>query len=147
MSYVLQNTLTFDGQKYLCQTYKRYILKEKLPPISVSNDLFVETCPEELCVKPSEAHLLAERKLFAKKVKMPRGEQLRLKGGVVIVPVPVDKVAAAMKKFDIMKTVMVKYKRRLIYKTAVSRDLVRIGKVLEGLCKLSEINTFCKGLE
>ena len=147
MSYVLQNTLSFDGQNYLCQTCKRYILKEKLPPISVSNDLFVKTCPEELCVKPSEAHPMAQRKLFAKKLKTPRGEQLRLKGGVVILPVPVDKVAAAMKKIDIMKTVMVKYKRRLIYKTAVSRDLIRIDKVLEGLCKLYEINTFYKSLE
>ena len=147
MSYVLQNTLSFDGQKYLCQTCKRYLLKEKLPPISVSNDLFVETTPEELCVKPLEASLMAQRKLFAKIVKMPRGEQLRLKGSVVKVPVPVDKVAAAMKKVDIMKIVKVKYKRRLIYKTDVPRDLVRIDKVLEGLRKLPEINTFYKVLE
>ena len=147
MSYVLENTLSFDGQKYLCQTCKRYLLKEKLPLISVSNDLFVETTPEELCVKPLEAYLMAQRKLFAKIVKMPRGEQLRLKGSVVNVPVPVDKVAAATKKIGIMKIVMVKYKRRLICKTDVSRDLARIDKVLEGLRKLSEINTFYKGLE
>ena len=98
MSYVLWNTQSFDGQKDLCKTCERYILKEKLPPISVSNDLFVETCPEELCVKPSEAYLMAQRKLFAKIVKTPRGEQLRLKVSMVILPVPVDKAAATMKQ-------------------------------------------------
>ena len=49
-------------------------------------------------MKPLEAYLMVQRKLFAKIVKMPRGEQLRLNGGVVNVPVPVDEVAAAIKK-------------------------------------------------
>ena len=90
---------------------------------------------------------MAQRKLFAKIVKMPRDEQLRLKGTVVNVPVPVGKVAEAMKKIDFLKTVMVKYERRLVYKSDLSRDLVRIDKVLEGSGKLSELNTFYKGLE
>ena len=38
-------------------------------------------------------------------------------------------------------------KRRFINKTGVSRDFVRIDKVLEGLRKLSETNTFHKSLE
>ena len=98
MSYVLRNTLSFDGQKDLCQNCERYVLNEKLPPISVSNDLFFETCPEELCVKPSEAYQMVQRKLFAEIVKTPRGEQLRLKVSMVNVPVPYDKVAAVMKQ-------------------------------------------------
>ena len=146
ITHVLQNTLSFDGQKHLCQTWKRYLQKEKLPPISDFNDLFVETFPEELCVKPLEAYLMAQRKFFAKIVKMSGGEQLCLKRSVVNVPFPVDKVAAAMNKIDLLKIVMVKHNRRLIYKSDVSRDLVRFDKVFEGLHKLSEINTSIKVL-
>ena len=61
-----------------------------MPPLTAVNYLFGEALLAELDLNCLEWYLLSLRKLFAKIVKMPRGEQSRWKG-IVNVPIPLEK--------------------------------------------------------
>ena len=147
MSFVFQNIFSSDGKQYLCRTCHTYLLKKEIPPLAAVNNLFVDTLPAELDLNCLEGYLLSPRKLFAKIVKMPRGEQSRLKGSIVNVPIPLEKVFSSIKKVDVFKLIMVKYKRKLEYKTDVCRSIINVDKIKLALQTLIKINPFYKELK
>lgn len=140
---ILGGQVSFDGKVYVCRTCLKYLKCEELPPISVRNTLKVEVVPEELQLTPVESYLVAQRKLFAKIIRMPKGQQQKLKGSVVNVPVAAENVASVLTPFvDKALLIMLKYKRKLEYNSDVGHELIRPENIIRAIRILCDINHF-----
>ena len=119
-------------------------MKNQMPPLSIRNSLSVEATPPELQLNTLEAYLISLRKLFVKMFRMSKGQQRKVKGSVVNIPIPIPKIFEILPSLTVDPIIFLKYKRKLSYKNSYHEELIEPLKIVQALYKLSEINPFYK---
>ena len=114
-----------------------------MQPLSVSNQLFIPPKPEELKLNQLESNITAQRKLYAEVDRMPR-DQTCLKASVENIHLPVDEVATLLKKVDMVRLLMLKYTRKLEFRSDDAHSVVDIERNMKAVRKLVKINMLQK---
>ncbi|XP_071855229.1 uncharacterized protein [Apostichopus japonicus] len=123
---------SINNKLWICSTCKEYINSDKIPPLSLNNNMKFVTIPKELQLHSLEEKLVALRIPFMQIRELPRGQQLNLKGNVVNVAADVSSTCRLLpRRLNESMTIPVKFKRKLSYKHSVQSENVRPNKVID----------------
>ena len=86
----LQDIVSVDNIKWVCQTCSKHLKKGKVPPCAIVNAMQFPTKPNFFDLNELECRLIAPRLAFQKIYQAPRGGQLKITGNVVNVPADVN---------------------------------------------------------
>jgi hypothetical protein len=123
------------GKLWICYTCHGYLVKGKMSPEAVANNLTPTPIPKELQgINSLEEQLLALSIPFSKIVNLPKGQQLGLKGPVVCVPSNINTTTTVLPRpVSDADIIPVKLKRKLNFKGHVNFQVVRTSKVKDAL--------------
>ena len=136
----LQNIVSVDNTKWVCQTCSRHLKQGKVPPCAIVNGMQFPTKPNIFDLNELECRLIAPRLAFQKIYQAPRGGQLKITGNVVNVPADVNSTVNMLPRLaDDTCTIKVQLKRRLQYKSSALSSNIRPNKVMQAAAWL--VNT------
>ena len=126
----LQNIVSVDNTKWVCQTCSGHLKKGKVPSCAIVNGMRFPTKPNFFYLNELECRLIAPRLAFQKIYQAPRGGQLKIAGNVVNVPADVNSTVNMLPRLaNDTCTIKVQLKRRLQYKSSVLGLNIRPNKV------------------
>ena len=130
---------------YLCNTCKRYLQKDKLPPLCTKNGLAIEAMPKDLELSELEAVLCSKRIIFVKIHNLPKNMMLGTNSKVVDVPINSDDLRNSfdrIRKFPRQPfdggLIPVKLKRSLSYKGYHSYKIINRERVINAVQHFKE---------
>jgi hypothetical protein len=131
-----------DGNIYICKICSSAFKKNKVPEISVANNLDLDEIPQALQDLSSlELIFLSRRIPFMKLVGLPRGRPSAIHGVVVNIPVnPEERVGILPRTPSPDILLPVKLKRKLQYRGHVPLQNINPHNIMEGLKTLVRIN-------
>ena len=134
---------SYDFNRYICLTCNKHILKKKIPCQSVWNKLVLDNIPEEICVlNRLEKILISKRILFKKLSIMPKGQQPKIKGAICNIPVQTNAITNCLPRKSDDEIILVKLKRKMIFRGHVYFESVRPDFVEAALNFLKHSNPF-----
>jgi hypothetical protein len=128
--FLIKRKQSTDGNEYICYTCKRYLLKNKLPPLSKANNVKFPALPPELDITQMEERLVAARIPFMQIRQLPRGGQRSISGNIVNVPTKVSRIVKTLlpRTENETECIAVKLKRKLSYTHHYSYEYIRPQK-------------------
>ena len=93
------NSTTTD-KFYICTTCRRYLAKDKPPPLCYLNELETETVPIEMKLNELGATLIAKNIIFLKLFKLPKSRWTALKDKIVNVPIEDNDLISTLSKIN-----------------------------------------------
>ena len=126
-----------NGRKdcYICKTCKGHMRASKMPPMSVRNNLRLETQDEELT--ELEGSLIAKNLIFLKIYQLPKSRWTALTDKIINVPITnedinntVESLPRTPKEAGLIGVAL---KRKLEYKNTHAKQLVNPNKILKML--------------
>ena len=144
VSTTLLNRVSEDNTEWICKTCEKHLKHNKLPPMSIANNLQFCPIPDNLpSLTPQEWRLLSPRLVFMKIYEAPVGKQLKIHGNVVNVPSDVCTTVNMLPRSENQcETIALQLKRRSQYKHAFMSSNIRpacvrlVGKYLSENGKL-----------
>ena len=128
----LYDIKSVDNKEWVCKTCHSHLIKNKLPPCAIANDMAFPQKPDFFDLNELECRLLAPRIAFQKLMQAPRGKQLKIHGNIVNVPADVnDTVRMLPRLHSQSSTIKINLKRKLQYKSSALSLNVRPYKVVE----------------
>ena len=127
---------SYDGNYYIGNTCGKALRKNKMPCQAVANKLSTVVLPRIFQgINRPERLLVPRRSLFEKVAVMSKGKSLKMKGSICNIPVTEVNVNYNMllRPADSNGLLIVKLKRKLVYKGHVVLVAVRLGLVLQFL--------------
>lgn len=85
----VNNRKSVDHKEWVYRTCNSHVVKNKVPPCAVENDMVFPDKPKFFDLNELECRLLTPKIVFQKLTQAPRGRQLKLHGNIVHVPVDV----------------------------------------------------------
>ena len=141
LSAVNTKVKSFDGKVYICKTYQLQVSKSQMLCQGVGNNLYLDETPEAIkTLNKLEAFLLCKMLLFKKVVIMAKGQSPKVIGAVANVPVDVNETFDKLPNCD--HVVLMKLKKKLIYKGHVFFESVNPEKFRRALALLKHRNHF-----
>ena len=124
-----------SDRKYICCNCRNNMKKNKIPPLSIGNNMCLSTVPNELMdICSLEERLISLKIPFMKIISLPAGRQRAVHGAVVNVPSNIaDVVSTLPRKPNESGIIPVKLKRRLMYKGHILYQNIRPNKIMEAL--------------
>ena len=136
----LQDIVSVDNVKWVCQTCSKHLKKGKIPPWAIVNGMQFPTKPNFFDLNELECRLIALRLAFQKIYQAPRGGQLKITGNIISVPADVNNTVNMLPRLaDDTCTIKVQLKRRLQYKSSALSLNIRPNKVMQAAAWL--VNT------
>ena len=136
----LQDIVSVDNVKWVCQTCSKHLKEGKVPPCAIVNGMRFPTRPNFFDLNELECRLIAPRLAFQKIYQAPRGGQLKINGNVVNVPADVNSTVNMLPRLaDDTGTIKAQLKRRLRYKSSALSLNIRPNKVMQAAAWL--VNT------
>jgi hypothetical protein len=124
-----------NGTGQLCSTCKIYILKGKVPRLSISNGLIFPSLPK--CLKnltPVEEILISPRLPFLRIVPLGCDRQYGIKGNTVLVPTSVPRNMSILpRNLSETEFIQLAIMRKMCYKKPYALSNVRPNKVYEAV--------------
>ena len=115
----LQDIVSVDNIKWVCQTCSKHLEKGNFPPCAIINGIQFPTKPNFFDLNELDCRLIAPRLAFQKICQAPRGGQLKITGNVVNIPADVNCTVNILPRLaDNTGTIKVQLKRRLQYKSS-----------------------------
>ena len=128
----LTNQKSVQSKEWLCRTCNNYLVKNKVPPDALVNEMHFATKPEFFDLNELECRLLAPRLALQKLMQAPRGRQFKIHGNVVNVPAEVSDTLSMLPRLPTETgTIKVNLKRRLRYKSSALSLNIRPHKVVQ----------------
>ena len=135
--------------RYICLTCLGYLKKNKLPAMSVLNNLQLHYTDQQLKnlglkLTELEAVLVAPNILFQKIYELPKSRWTSLDGRVVNVPISKDSRLSTIEQMKLPRTplegevIIVELKRKKEYKGSVYKELVNADRMYHFLMKMKE---------
>jgi len=141
----LSNNMSVDNVDWVCLTCYKYLVKDKMPPLSVVNGMKFPERPAFFDLNELECRLLAPRIAFQKLMQAPRGKQLKIHGNVVNVPADVTNTVSMLPRLPSEAcTIKVNLKRKLQYKSSALSLNIRPQKVVQAAVWLMNNSTLYK---
>ena len=138
----LQDIVSVDNIKWVCQTCSKHLKKGKVPPCAIANAMQFPTKPNFFDLNELECRLIAPRLAFQKIYQAPRGGQLKISGNVVNVPADVNSTVNMLPRLaDDTCTIKVQLKRKLQYKSSALSLNIRPNKVMQAAAWLVNTST------
>ena len=133
---------SYDGNEYICVTCDKNVIKGKMPCQAVCNRTLVDEIPRELaCLEKLESILIAQRLIVEKLIILPKGQQQKIRGAVVNVPINHETVCSTLPRpSSDSGIIMVKLKKKLQYKGHQYFQAVRPSHIVAGLQWLQSNN-------
>ena len=82
----LLNETSADNTEWICISFGKYIIKNKVPPCTAVSGMKFPNKPAFFDLNELEYRLLARRLAFQKLIQAPRGKQFKINGNIVNVP-------------------------------------------------------------
>ncbi len=92
----ITGTKSFDNCEYICGTCKRYVMKNRMPPLSKANGVRFPEKANEMDLTQLEERLVAARIPFMQLRELPRGGQASISGNIVNVPTNVNRTVTSL---------------------------------------------------
>ena len=147
----LKVNISKGPQAWLCQTCRRYLTKDKMPPMCAKNRLTMDPLPRSLTqLTQLEATLIAQRILFMTIQRLPVSRWQSLQGRVVNIPIPPENLNKTLGSIGSMHSqlprspkeaglITVELKRKLVYKkTAVQPKLIDPANMFSWISHLKQ---------
>ena len=141
----LQDIVSVDNVKWVCQKWVCLLKKGKVPPCAIVNGTQFPTKPNFFDLNELECRLIAPQLAFQKIYQAPRGGQLKISGNVVNVPADVNSTVNMLPRLaDDTGTIKVQLKRILRYKSSALSLNIRPSKVMQAAAWLVNASPFIK---
>ncbi|XP_030269575.1 uncharacterized protein LOC115579943 [Sparus aurata] len=129
--------------EWICYTCDSYLIRGRIPPMAVINNLELAPIPPKLAVlNMLERQLIAKILPFAKIVALPKGQQRAVHGAVVCVASEVEATVNSLPRPRAeAQLLQVKLKRHIKYKGYRHFYTVNMKNVLAGLATLKETHS------
>ena len=128
------------GNFYICHNCYETMRKNKIPAISVKNELYVENIPPELQLTPLENQCIARNIIFMKMKELPKTRMKGMIDRTVLVPIEdtevMNNVTKLPRNLDSSAVVGVNFKRMKAMKNVHIKGFVRPTKLFEALVTL-----------
>ena len=140
--FYVAHIVSFNDKEYICLTCDKKLIKSEVLCQAVCNKLEVFDFPPYFPkLRRLEKVVIAKRLLFKKVVIMPKGQSRKLKGAICNIPLETESVCDTLPRgADCNGIVMLKLKRKLIYRGHVFFEAVRPDVVLTVLQYLKLLN-------
>ena len=140
---------SIDGSIYICHTCHGALKLGRIPAQRKANRMALDEIPDELKdLNNLELHIICERILFMKLVKLPRGKQKGIRGAAVNVPADLGPACNLLPRLPPdAHIVSLKLKRKLEYKQAYLHDTICPEKVITVLNYLKNNNPLYADIE
>ncbi len=138
-----------DGKLYICHTCHAAVKKGKIPAQVQANNLEFDEVPPELeTLNELECHLISLRLIFLQLKELPVGCQKAIHGPAVNVPANLEPICALLPRIpSTTHVIMLKFKRRLQYKSVYLSDTVHVQDVVAALVYLKRNNVLYKDVK
>ena len=137
-------------KEYICEYCHGKLRKEmpSIPDIAVANDLQLPVLPDPLMdLKPMERRCLSANIPFMVIQSLRKGGQKKINGPCVNVPADMGPIAKVLPRIpEHLQFVLLKLKRRLVYKSNYMYDYIRPTKVMNALVYLKAHNPYYKNV-
>ena len=139
---IFTGLFSFDKTEYICPTCHKKVSKNQMPCQSVKNKLEVTELSSELKdLYKLETILIAQRICFQNIIIMPKGQQLKLKGSIINIPVVCDTTCSMLPHPPSASGIfMLKLKRKLNYHGHVYFQSVTPAMIRQALSFLKANN-------
>jgi hypothetical protein len=128
---------------YLCHTCKKHLVKGRLPPMAVANDLSLVDVDENLNLTELENNLIAKRIIFQKVFKLPKTRMAAVKDRLVNIPIGDGDVLNTLNCLPRTPTeaglIEVKLKRKMEYKNYHQYEYISPEKIFRALNYLRQM--------
>ena len=137
-----QNTLSFNGNMYMCTTCHGKLKKNNTPCQAVVNKLHLHDIPPQLkCLNKLETVLISKRILFKKIAIMSKGQMPKVKGAICNIPVSIKDISQTLPR-SASDVILVKLKKKMSFSGHVYFEPVCPDKVNNALLYLKSNNKF-----
>ncbi len=138
-----------DTKQYICITCHRNLKQGKVPVQAKGNFMDLDPQPEVLKgFTPCGLRLICRRIPFIRLISLPRGKQKGIKGAAVNVPADLGPVCTLLPRLPTEAHIVpLNLKRKLEYKHAYLKDLIKPTKIMEALRYLKKNNPLYHDIE